>query len=220
MNKITKLIIGLLTVCLVIGIWGLGYFTQSRLYPAKAKFIELTKIEVVEKIVKVPIEVEKTVFVEVEKVTTERVFIPVKIRPFTSLYELNKWLEDYKTNLHFWGSTRFNIIDCEDFVLFSMVIAAAEDGYLMVVQNIVRDAHMVAATPIGNSMYYIEATPNGALDRKFKEVWLGYHLDKATSPNNLDDDDDRDEGNNGKPPHPPKSPHPPKPPKTDKPDKP
>lgn len=172
-----KLIYTLLAICLVIGLLGLGAYTHTRLYPEKVRFVELTKIEVVESFVEVPIIVEERVFVPVEKLVIKEIFVPIKPRPFSSLEELENWLEGYRAHSHIWHGA-IGLIDCEDFA-YGMVLDAIEDGYFMTTEIVkyMGLKHMVCATPIGNSVYFIEATPEGER-REFKEVWFGYPLDE------------------------------------------
>ena len=110
--------------------------------------------------------VEKQVAVEV----------PREIRPFQSLDELRGWLDGYEINLYSWGDMRLGEFDCDDFVLYSMIPQAIGDGYLMTSEYLVPAAHMVAATPIGNIMYYIEATPESLYE--YKSIRFGYELDE------------------------------------------
>jgi len=173
MNKLTT---GLLTIALIMGIFFLGCYTEKKLYPSKTIFLASPPVvKVVEKDVEV--EVEKRVFVPVEKLVIKQVPVPIKIRPFYSLDELEMWIEGCKPGVIIRSGELLSKIVCEDFA-FAMVRRAIEDGYFLTTEKIRYKGyyHMVAAAPIGNSLYYIEATPDSI--REYKEIWFGYNLDK------------------------------------------
>lgn len=103
---------------------------------------------------------------------------PIELREFTSLQELEDWLEQDKTDatLYFTGEMDLSNphskygYDCDDFA-YCLQKSALAQGYLMSTEIIVKNGeqHMINSTIIGNKIYFIEPRTD--------EVWLGAYRD-------------------------------------------
>lgn len=156
------LIIGVLALVFFAG----GYLGQATFEP-KVIVETNTVYEVMERVIYEPI----------EKVVVKEV--PVKLRNFDSLEELNKWLEETPVQLRFGG----NLLDCDNCALGSQQ-KALKDGFVMNFKVIRADEynrlfkamklssgefHAIDSVIIGNGVYYIEP--------QTREVVLAGYLD-------------------------------------------
>ncbi|MFC1985501.1 hypothetical protein ACFLWC_00730 [Chloroflexota bacterium] len=143
--------------------------------------VEITKLVEREKIVEVPklVEIETVVKVPVE------VEVPAQLNEFSSIEELEEWLEknDVDHVLHGVGVLNLAQYDCEDYAQ-NLAKQAIKDGYYMWVQVLHHPyrrpdtgkiltkfnvAHTVCSAIIGNNWYYIEPQTD--------EYWLAVKVD-------------------------------------------
>ncbi|KKM14460.1 hypothetical protein LCGC14_1705890 [marine sediment metagenome] len=162
--------------CLFLG--GALWQRESRSTP-EIEYIEVEKlvdrlvIEVREVIVEREVVIEREVIVERE-VVVERI---IGLREFTSLEELEAWLDNDTTNaLHMVFSSTEGLTtdpeydDCDDYA-YALQKEAEKDGYRLSVQVDVVKQHALNSVFIGNNVYFIEPQTD--------EVWLEAYRDEV-----------------------------------------
>ena len=112
-------------------------------------------------------EVTVEVVKEVEIIREVTVEVPIELRNFSDLQELEVWLEEDDTDRHFYFTGKIDDkYDCEDYA-FALINNAREDGYDIHLQ--IQNDHAFNSTIIGNNIYFIEPSND--------KVWLAHYLD-------------------------------------------
>ena len=185
LSKPSKILIMILALALAGGsfCWGLVY-SKITMEPEVviwtvtkdvSHYVEIPKVEVVEKFVekKVVEQVPVIEYVEVEKE------VPAKLKQFESEEELVEWLHIDKTDELPYIKDLF---ECENFAR-TLMRHALEDGYYMSFQvlknyrrpdtkEFIEGPHAINSTIIGNYIYFIEPQTDN--------FWVAYALEKAT----------------------------------------
>lgn len=146
-----------------------AYTGQKTFEPQVVTETQVVEVEkVVYKTLEKVVPVEKVVEVPVEKVVIKEV--PLELRDFSSLEELDGWLFDTPKIIIFGGNAGNSLFDCDNFAL-GLQQEAINNGYLLNFENIEykeynslfkkmkiksSELHAINLAIIGNDVYYIE----------------------------------------------------------------
>lgn len=158
-DRIVRLLFIVLATAMVGFLFGIDYGERNLEPQVETEYVVLPP-EVIR--VEVPVEVVK----EVEVIRE----VPLKLREFDSLQEVEDWLADDDLNtrvvLKADAAGLINLKGACDYIALELQRRALEQGYLMSTEIVQRGdtLHMLNSVVVGNNIYYVEPQTD--------EVWL------------------------------------------------
>jgi len=141
---------GKLTVCLLLLI-GCVFIGQLEIKILELK-VQLGQIQTMNRHLEYEIERLQSLEIIFQPPPIELIVKVAWLHSFTSLVELQSWLQSDKTDELQYSATDF---DCKQFALL-LQKNASEDGYLLSTEVLPVGAHWVNAVVIGDKVYFIE----------------------------------------------------------------